>query len=68
MGVPAYGFGAYVAASRMAANKHHFSDVALGAVIGIAAGRTVTLGSGSARFKMGVAPTKGGAAITFTKH
>jgi hypothetical protein len=67
-GVPAYAFGAYVAASRMSANKHHLSDVLLGATIGIAAGRTVTIGSGHARFGMGVAPTAGGAAITFTKQ
>jgi membrane-associated phospholipid phosphatase len=68
VGVPAYTFGAYVAASRMSANKHHLSDVVMGAAIGVAAGRTVTLGSGRARFAMGVAPTLGGAAITFTKR
>ncbi len=67
-GVPAYAFGAYVAASRMSANKHHLSDVLLGATIGMAAGRTVTIGSGKARFGMGVAPTTGGAAITFTRQ
>ena len=43
-GIPAYGFGAYVAASRMSANKHHLSDVVIGAAIGVAAGRTVTVG------------------------
>jgi membrane-associated phospholipid phosphatase len=68
VGVPAYGFGAYVAASRMSANKHHLSDVVIGAAIGIAAGRTVTLGSGKARFAVGVAPTPRGAAIAFTKR
>jgi membrane-associated phospholipid phosphatase len=68
VGVPAYTFGAYVATSRMSANKHHLSDVVMGAAIGIAAGRTVTLGSGKARFAMGVAPTLGGAAITLTKR
>lgn len=64
VGIPAYGFGAYVAASRMSANKHYLSDVVLGAAIGIAAGRTVTIGSGRTRLQMGVAPTLGGAAIT----
>jgi membrane-associated phospholipid phosphatase len=68
VGVPAYGFGAYVAASRMSANKHYLSDVLLGAAIGVAAGRTVTIGSGKARFQMGVAPTPGGAAVTFTQR
>jgi hypothetical protein len=67
-GAPAYAFGAYVAASRMSANKHHLSDVVLGAALGIAAGRTVTVGSGKARFEMGVAPAPGGAAITLTKR
>jgi membrane-associated phospholipid phosphatase len=67
-GIPAYGFGAYVAASRMSANKHHLSDVLLGATVGIVAGRTVTVGSGATRFAMSVAPTAGGAAIMFTKR
>jgi membrane-associated phospholipid phosphatase len=66
-GVPAYAFAAYVGASRMSANKHHLSDVAMGAAIGIAAGRTVTVGLGGTRFDVGVAPTQGGAAVTFTK-
>lgn len=68
VGVPAYGFGAYVAAARMSANKHHLSDVLLGAAIGVAAGRTVTVGVGHTMFDMGVSPTVGGAAITFTKR
>lgn len=67
LGGPAYAFGAYVGASRMAANKHHLSDVVLGATIGIAAGRTVTVGRGKGRLQIGVAPTLGGAAITLTK-
>lgn len=67
-GIPAYGFGAYVAAARISANKHHLSDVLLGAAIGIAAGRTVTVGAGKTQFEIGVVPTLGGAAITFTKR
>ncbi len=67
VGAPAYGFGAYVAAARMSANRHNLSDVLMGAAIGIAAGRTVTVGVGRTQFAMGVAPTVGGAAITFTK-
>lgn len=67
VGVPAYGFGAYVAAARMSANKHNLSDVMMGAAIGIAAGHSVTIGRGKAQFAMGVAPTIGGAAITFSK-
>jgi hypothetical protein len=67
-GIPAYGFGAYVAASRMSANKHHLSDVVIGAAIGVAAGRTVTVGRGKAQFNLGMTPTPRGAAITFTKR
>jgi membrane-associated phospholipid phosphatase len=67
-GVPAYGFAAYVAASRMSADKHHLSDVLMGAAIGIAAGRTVTVGLAGEKFDLGVAPTVGGAAITFTRR
>lgn len=67
-GVPAYAFAAYVASSRMAADKHHLSDVLMGAAIGIAAGRTVTMGVGRTRFDVGVTPTVGGAAVMFTKR
>jgi membrane-associated phospholipid phosphatase len=67
-GMPAYGFGAYVAASRMAANKHHLSDVLFGAAIGVAAGRTVTMSLGSTKFDMAVVPVQRGAAISFTRR
>ena len=68
VGAPAYAFGAYVAASRMAANKHHLSDVVFGAALGIASAKTVTIGSGRAKFDLGIAPASGGAAITFTRY
>ena len=67
-GLPAYGFATYVGMARMSANKHHLSDVIMGAAVGIAAGRTVTVGVGGAKFDMGVAPTQGGAAVTFTRR
>lgn len=67
VGIPAYAVGAYVAASRMGSNKHYLSDVIVGAAIGVTAGRAVTIGSGKARFDLGLAPTAGGAAVTFTK-
>lgn len=66
-GIPAYAFGGYVASSRMASNKHFLSDVIVGAATGIVVGRTVTVGSGRSRFAVAVAPTGGGAALTFTK-
>lgn len=67
-GVPAYAAGVYVAASRMAVNKHHLSDVLMGAAFGIAAGRTVTVKAANQRFVVGVLPTGGGAAVTVTRH
>jgi len=68
IGIPAYTASAYVAVSRISANKHHLTDVMVGAAVGLAAGRTVTVGSSKNRFAVGVAPTQGGAAITFVKQ
>jgi membrane-associated phospholipid phosphatase len=67
-GIPAYAFASYVGASRMASNRHYFSDVLLGAGIGIAAAHTVTIDVGSRQFDLGVSPSLGGAAVTFTKR
>ena len=66
-GLPAFALGAYVGSARMAWNKHHISDVVMGAGFGLAAARTVTMGVGEAKFQVGVAPTPGGAQVTFTK-
>ena len=68
VGAPAYAFGAYVAAARMSANRHHLSDVLMGASVGIAAGHSVTVDLGKTRLAMGVAPTTGGAVVTFTQQ
>jgi membrane-associated phospholipid phosphatase len=67
-GVPAYTFAAFVGASRLASSKHYLSDVVIGAGIGIAAGRTVTLPLGGEKFALGAAPTQGGAMVTFTRR
>lgn len=67
-GVPGYGFGVYIALSRMSEDKHHLSDVIMGAGFGLAAGRTVTLDLAGQKFGVGVEPTQGGAAITFTRR
>ena len=39
--VPGYGVATYIAVSRMAANKHHFSDIVAGAGFGYGVGRLV---------------------------
>jgi membrane-associated phospholipid phosphatase len=67
-GVPAYAFAGFVGASRMASGKHYLTDVLVGAGFGIAAGRTVTVHLGAERFALGVAPTQGGAMVSFTKQ
>ena len=43
LGVPFYALGVYTAASRIHDRKHWLSDTVMGATVGIAAGRAVTL-------------------------
>lgn len=66
VGIPAYGLATYVAASRIQDKRHFLSDVTFGAAIGIVAGRSVTVGTGNARFAIAPAPARGGGAISFT--
>ena len=65
-GVPAYALATYVATSRMEQNRHFLSDVTFSAILGIVAGRTVTVGRGDARFAIAPKATSGGGAIAFT--
>ena len=63
--VPAFAGAFYVAASRLPANRHWFSDAVFGATVGIIAGRTVT--SREARpYPVGLTAVPGGAALMFT--
>lgn len=66
VGIPAYAVSAYVGASRMSANKHHLTDVMLGAAVGLSAGRTATIGVKRHRFSVSLTPTAGGAAVMFS--
>ena len=70
VGLPAYSVASYIAASRLSENKHFLSDVAFGAMIGLAAGRTVSFDRGSARFEIApmAAPGGGGVRITVFKR
>ena len=65
-GIPAYALATYVAASRVGEKRHFLSDVTFGAVIGIIAGRTITVGRGDARFAVSPVATAGGGAVAFT--
>ena len=67
IGVPAYALGGYIALARMAWNRHHATDVVMGAGFGIAAARTVTMSVAKTRFSVGVQPQAGGASLNFTK-
>lgn len=67
IGVPAYALGGYIALARMAWNRHHATDVVMGAGFGIASARTVTMSLAKSRFSVGVQPQRGGASINFTK-
>ena len=63
LGVPAFAAAAYTSVSRVTDNYHWASDVAFGAVLGMVAGRTVTLHLRQTR--VSVAPLKlpGGGAV-----
>lgn len=67
VGAPAYALGSYVALARMSWNRHHATDVVMGAGFGIAAARTVTMEMAKNKFSVGVQPQVGGASINFTK-
>lgn len=67
VGAPAYALGGYVALARMAWNRHHATDVVMGAGFGIASARTVTMSFNKTQFNVGVQPQVGGASINFTK-
>ena len=66
VGIPAYGFATYVAASRIQDKRHFLSDVTFGAAIGIVAGRTVTVGKGDGKFAIAPSAAPGGGGISFT--
>jgi membrane-associated phospholipid phosphatase len=67
IGVPAYALGGYISLARMAWNRHHATDVVMGAGFGIASARTVTMSLAKSKFSVGVQPTTGGASLNFTK-
>lgn len=67
VGVPAYALGGYIALARMAWNRHHATDVVMGAGFGIASARTVTMSLAKTKFNVGVRPEVGGASVNFSK-
>jgi hypothetical protein len=63
--VPAFAAASYVAASRLPANRHWFSDVVFGATVGIIAGRTVTSREAQP-YPVSVTTVPGGAMVMVT--
>lgn len=66
-GLPALAVAGYVAASRLASNRHYPSDVVFGAVLGTLVGRSATLGTGRVRFAVEPVVSPGGAGIVFAR-
>lgn len=66
VGIPAYAVAGYVAASRVQVRRHFLSDVTFGAALGIAAGRTVTIGRGTHRFAVAPTAVPGGGGVSLT--
>jgi membrane-associated phospholipid phosphatase len=66
-GIPAFAVAGWVAASRVQMKKHYLSDVLAGATVGILSGRSVTIGTGKARFAVDPMAVPGGIGVSFTK-
>lgn len=58
---------AWVGASRVQMRRHYLSDVIAGAAIGLAAGRSVTVGRGNFKFAMVPIAAPGGAGVNFVR-
>ena len=65
VGVPFYALGVYTAASRIHDRKHWLSDTVMGAAVGIAAGRAVTVRLKQRPVHVVPAVTRGGAMVQF---
>jgi membrane-associated phospholipid phosphatase len=69
-GIPASLVGVYVGASRIQQNQHFLSDVIFGATLGIASGRTITLGRRAQRLIVvpGVAGTRASVMVVLARR
>jgi membrane-associated phospholipid phosphatase len=64
-GAPAYALASYIALSRVQMQRHYLSDVAFGAALGIAAGRTIVIGSERRRVRLEPLVVGGGGGVQF---
>lgn len=65
VGVPASILASYTSAARLQQNQHYMSDVIFGAALGVATGRSVTMGHGERKLTIVPTVTRGGAALMF---
>ncbi len=65
LGVPAFLLAGYTAGSRVMANQHWTSDVIVGAAVGMASGRTVTLHMREKAVVVAPLPLPGGGGVLF---
>jgi len=61
---PTFAIASYVAASRLADNRHFLSDVVFGSALGIASGWTVVGRHGRSEYAMVPVPTRGGVMLS----
>jgi len=64
VGVPFFAAATYTAISRLTVNKHWASDVTMGAFVGMASARTVTLHLRNQKFAMGPFAAHGGGGVS----
>jgi hypothetical protein len=65
VGVPATILASYTSAARLQQNQHYMSDVIFGAALGVATGRSVTMGHGDRKVAIVPTITRGGVALNF---
>jgi len=64
---PTFAIASYVAASRLADNRHYLSDVLFGSAIGIASGWTVVGRHGRENYMLAPVPVRGGFMISVSR-
>ena len=64
---PTFAIASYVAASRLAANRHYLSDVVFGSALGIASGWTVVGRHGRENYTLAPIPVPGGFMVSISR-
>jgi membrane-associated phospholipid phosphatase len=68
VGLPAYAMASFIGWTRIRNHEHYLSDVVFGTAIGIAAGKTVTLGHKPGRFTVVPVVVPGGGGVFFVRN